>query len=81
MAGWAQMVLCTLLLASYAHSYDLVLLVLPALVIYRAVRQSWSGPLLVALYVAPMLVLLYRQHFMVIALLLAIAALWRVGEA
>jgi len=30
--------------------------------------------------VAPMLVLLYRQHFMVPALLLAMMALWRVGE-
>jgi len=79
-AGWAQVVLCTLLVASYAHSYDLVLLVLPALVIYRVVRSAWGGPLLVALYVAPMLVLLCRQHFMVPALLLAILALWRVGE-
>ena len=78
--GWAQMVLCTLLVASYAHSYDLVLLVLPALVIYRAVRRPWGGPLLVALYMAPMLVLLYRQHFIVPATLLAILALWRTGE-
>ena len=57
-----------------------MLLVLPALVLYRAVRRRWGGALLVALYVAPMLVLLYRQHFMVPALLLAIVALWRAGE-
>lgn len=78
-AGWALLVLCTLLVSSFAHSYDLVLLVLPMVAIYalgagRSARGA--GPTLIALYVAPGLVLLFRQHFLVPAMLAACAWLW-----
>jgi hypothetical protein len=86
--GWAQVMLATLLVTSYAHSYDLVMLVVPGVALYairlqpgdagRALRP-WLLPTLVALYVAPYLILLYRQHFAVPAMLAAFALLWRVS--
>jgi hypothetical protein len=38
--------------------------------------DRWAGPLLIALYVAPILVLLFRQHFLVPAMLAACLWLW-----
>jgi hypothetical protein len=77
MVGWSLLVLVTLLVSPFAHSYDQVLLILPMTVTYAYWRSArWSLPLLVALYVAPGLVLLYRQHFAVPAMLAACALLW-----
>jgi len=76
-AGWALTVLVTLLSAPFAHSYDQVLLVIPMVVCYVYWQRSWwSVPMLTALYVAPGLVLLYRQHFAVPAMLAAGVMLW-----
>jgi hypothetical protein len=77
--GWALLVLVTLLVASFAHSYDQVLLILPAVVLVArrreaAIRWPYTATLL-ALYWAPLLVLLFRQHFAVPAMLAACALL------
>jgi hypothetical protein len=71
-----------MLLASYAHSYDMVLLVFPAIVLYAErlhsrVNHPWSTMALYALYVSPAIVVLIRQHAMVPAMLLAIVVLWK----
>ncbi len=88
--GWAQVILATLLVTSFAHSYDLVLLIVPAVALYathlRPGRaggelRRWLLPVLVAVYVAPYLVLLYRHHFLVPVMLAAFALLWRVAAA
>jgi hypothetical protein len=86
--GWAQLILATMLVTTFAHSYDLVMLIVPCVALYAVhVQPGHAGralrpyllPALVALYVAPDLVLLYRQHFAVPAMLAAFALLWRVA--
>lgn len=80
-AHWSMLLLTTLLIASFAHSYDLVLLITPAVSLYvlrgRATVRWPYGAVLVALYATPALVLLLRQHFVVPAMLAALALLWR----
>ncbi len=81
-AGWALLVLCTLLVSSFAHSYDLVLLILPMVTIDAQASSGirrWAALVLVALYVAPDLVLLFRQHFLVPVMLGACFLLWRMS--
>jgi hypothetical protein len=80
--GWALVVLVTMLLASYAHSYDMVLLIFPAVLLYAErlkgrVGKAWSGVALLALYACPALVLAFHQHAMVPAMLVAVIVLWR----
>ncbi len=83
-AGWALLLLVTMQVSSFAHSYDLVLLIVPGVVLFGLAELSvpprsalwwWARVSLLALYVGPDLVLLYRQHFMVPAMLLAMGTL------
>jgi hypothetical protein len=82
---WSMLVLVTLLIASFAHSYDLVLLILPAVVLYVRGSRSparWQFSVaLLALYVTPGLVLLFRQHFVVPAMLAAALLLWEAAQS
>jgi hypothetical protein len=78
--GWALVVLTTLLVSTYAHSYDLTLLILPAVVlwVYRQGDRSARLPItlsLVTLYAGPPLVLAFHQHFMVPFMLVAMVVL------
>jgi hypothetical protein len=78
--GWALVILTTLLVSTYAHSYDLTLLILPAVVlwVYRQGDRSAHLPITitsVALYAGPLLVLAFHQHFMVPFMLAAMAVL------
>jgi hypothetical protein len=87
-AGWAMLPLVDLLIVPYAHSDDLVLLIVPMLVLYAlcasrgatCAARSWIAPTLTALYLGPVLVLFFRQHFMVPAMLVALCALWQMGR-
>ncbi len=84
--GWALALLVTLEASSFSHSYDLVLLIPPCVVLYRlsAAHGPWSvkaKATLIAIYVAPALVLVFRQHFLVPAMLAAIAVLWASSQA
>jgi hypothetical protein len=80
--GWALLVLVTLLVSPFAHSYDQVLLILPMTVCYAHWRSArWVQGVLVSLYVAPGLVLLYRQHFAVPAMLAVCVVLWAAVSA
>ncbi len=81
MVGWSLVLLVTLEASSFSHSYDLVLLIPPCVVLYSVTRAQ--GPYstvakatLIAVYAAPALVLIFRQHFLVPAMLAAIAVLW-----
>jgi hypothetical protein len=79
-AGWSLLLLCTLLVSTFAHSYDQVLLIVPAIVlwVYRQRLPSLRLPItlvLVALYAGPPLVLAFHQHFMVPFMLAALALL------
>ena len=83
--GWAQLILATLLVTTFAHSYELVLLIVPAVILYAmharpgpqaGASRRYLIPALAALYIAPFLVLLYRQHFVVPAMLTTFALLW-----
>ncbi len=78
--GWALLLLSTLLMSTFAHSYDQVLLIVPAVVlwVYRRRAPSLRLPitlLLVALYAGPPLVLTFHQHVMVPFMLAAMALL------
>jgi hypothetical protein len=84
--GWTLLLLVTLEASSFSHSYDLVLLIPPCVVLYAVTAAH--GPYsvvakatLIALYVAPALVLIFRQHFLVPAILAAIAVLWASSPA
>ncbi|MGH2344170.1 MAG: glycosyltransferase family 87 protein [Chloroflexota bacterium] len=79
--GWAMLLLVTLEASSFAHSYDLVLLIPPCIVLFMIAKEKVelrvpAKATLIALYVGPALVLLFRQHFLVPAMLAAIAVLW-----
>jgi Glycosyltransferase family 87 len=84
-SGWALVALATMLVSSFAHSYDLVLLIVPAVTLYAAhlrpaqtpaVLRPWLVPSLVVLYIAPFLVLIYRHHFMVPPMLAIGGLIW-----
>ncbi len=85
--GWAAVVLVDLLAAPYAHTDDLVLLLVPIAVLCSFVQRPsgreeldrWVVPVTVALYVAPTLVVYIRLHFAAIAMLAALVLLWRVA--
>jgi hypothetical protein len=84
--GWAIVVLVTVLLASYAHSYDMVLLIFPAALLYaeklkKLVNGRAATAALYGLYICPGIVLLVRQHAMVPAILLAIVVLWKGSDS
>jgi hypothetical protein len=79
--GWALVLLVTLQASSFAHSYDLVLLIPPCVVLYRVTTargpySAVANATLIAVYAAPVFVLIFRQHFLVPAMLAAIAVLW-----
>jgi len=83
--GWSLVLVVTMLGSSFAHSYDLVLLVPPCVTLFvlgerarslRSERRTWARIALIALYVSPYLVLLFRQHFVVPAMLAALVVLW-----
>ena len=88
-AGYAMLPVVDLLAAPYAHSDDLAVLVVPAVVLCAlAVRHaerdrvaSVIPAVLTALYLAPVVVVYLRQHVMAPALLWALWALWRAGRA
>jgi hypothetical protein len=84
--GWTMIPLVDLLVVPYAHTDDLVLVLLPALVLYVLrgavdIRYHaigwWGTAVLIALYLGPVLVLFFRQHFMVPAMLAALTVLWQ----
>ena len=83
--GWSLLLVVTMLGSSFAHSYDLVLLIPPCVTLFvlgerarllRPDRRTWARAALIGLYVSPYLVLLFRQHFVVPAMLAALAVLW-----
>jgi hypothetical protein len=89
--GWAMIPLVDLLTVPYAHSDDLVLLVVPMLILVlyairsphtgvRGAVARWIVPTLVALYVGPVLVVFFRQHFMAPAMLAALWVLWQAAR-
>jgi hypothetical protein len=89
-AGWATLPLVDLLAAPYSHSDDLVLLIIPMVVLTAfwlrvdGVPPSWHRhllPALLGLYLAPVLVVYLRQHFMVPAMLAALVVLWHSASA
>jgi hypothetical protein len=87
--GWAMLVITTLLIAPFAHTYDVALLVLPCLVLHLCGSgtrlHGWAAyaipAALLALYLSPDLRMLARHHFMVPAMLLALAALWLLARS
>jgi hypothetical protein len=82
-----MLVLVELLVVPYAHSDDLVLLIIPAAVLCvvhlrsdpRSLPTLWIRPTLLALYLAPVLVVYYRQHFMAPVMLATFLLLWRLA--
>jgi hypothetical protein len=83
--GWSLVLVVTMLGSSFAHSYDLVLLIPPCVTLFVAGERArlawpegwfWARAAMIALYVSPYLVLLFRQHFVVPAMLAALAVLW-----
>jgi hypothetical protein len=79
--GWSLLLLVTLEASSFSHSYDLVLLIPPCVVLYAVTRagdpySAAAKAALIAVYVAPTPVLIFHQHFLVPAMLAAIAVLW-----
>jgi hypothetical protein len=86
-AGWAMVPLVDLLAVPYAHSDDLVLLIIPAVVLYwftiRPARSMdvdrWVLPVLLALYLSPTFVVYFRLHFVAPAMLAALFVLWRLA--
>jgi hypothetical protein len=79
--GWSLLLLVTLEASSFSHSYDLVLLIPPCVVLYAVTRaggpySTLARATLIAVYAAPVPVLIFRQHFLVPAMLAAIAVLW-----
>jgi len=79
--GWSLLVAATILVVPYAHSYDLVLLILVIVTLFmkrerHAVNCLLASSTLLLLYAAPFAVLVYRQHFVVPVLLCACALLW-----
>lgn len=86
-AGWGLLIAVSLLIVSWAHSYDDVVLIVPALILYALAQRPgapiarWVVPALIALYAAPVLVMLFHQHFMVPALLALCGLLTVLGGA
>ncbi|HVA91585.1 MAG TPA: glycosyltransferase 87 family protein [Chloroflexota bacterium] len=84
LAGWAMLPLVDLLVVPYAHTDDLVLLIIPAIVlcgflanpITRPGMRRWILPILLALYLSPTLVAYFRLHFVAPAMLAALVVLW-----
>jgi hypothetical protein len=83
-SGWAMIPIVDLLTAPYSHSDDLVLLIVPAVVLYvlwlhqDGMPLQWQRylmPALLGLYLAPVLVVYLRQHFMIPAMLAALVVL------
>jgi glycosyl transferase family 87 len=85
--GWAMVPLVDLLVVPYAHSDDLVLLIIPAVVLYWCtIRPSrpadvdrWVVPVLLALYLSPTFVVYFRLHFVAPAMLAALFVLWKLA--
>jgi hypothetical protein len=79
--------LVDLLAAPYSHSDDLVLLIIPAVVLYgftlRPARAGsvykWIVPVLLALYLSPTLVAYFRLHFVAPVMLAAVYVIWRLA--
>jgi len=87
-ARWSATILVDLLVVPYAHSDDLVLLLIPAVVFCRYAMQpesaaraarQWIRPMLFAFYLGPVLVVYYRQHFMAPILLAGCWLLWKLA--
>ena len=86
-AGWAMLPMVDLLVVTYAHSDDLVLLIMPAIVLYgffvdpatRPGMRGWILLILLALYLTPTLVAYFRLPFVAPAMLGALVVLWRLA--
>ncbi|HXT35347.1 MAG TPA: glycosyltransferase 87 family protein [Chloroflexota bacterium] len=87
LAGWAMLPLVNVLVVPYAHSDDLVVLIIPAIVLYgffvdpatRPGMKGWILLFLLALYLSPTMVAYFRHHFVVPAMLGALLVLWRLA--
>ncbi len=85
--GWAALILVDLLAVPYAHTDDLVLLLVPIAVLCSFVSRPtgrdeldrWVLPAIVALYVAPTLVVYIRLHFPAIAMLSVLVLLLKLA--
>ncbi|HEY8287367.1 MAG TPA: glycosyltransferase family 87 protein [Chloroflexota bacterium] len=84
LAGWAMLPMVDLLAVTYAHSDDLVLLIIPAIVLYgflvdpltRPRMKRWIVLILLALYLSPTMVVYFRLHFVAPVMLAALVVLW-----
>jgi hypothetical protein len=85
--GWAALILVELLATPYAHTDDLVLLLVPIAVLCafvvrpsgRTEADRWVVPAIAVLYLAPTLVVYTRLHFPAIAMLAALVLLWKLA--
>jgi arabinofuranan 3-O-arabinosyltransferase len=85
-AGWSMLIATTLLVSPYAHSYDLVLLIIVMVTLYRQWSHGsacrWRACIVLSLaFVAPPYMLATRQHVFVPILLAAIWLLWAGARA